>query len=219
LQAARYRTPGLAGRLRYLARALGAAALTPGGPPRGLRFDFNRLNERYRPALALAQLLLDHLTLSGAAGEEPFLAFLVEMSWLFERYVSAVLGAAAPAWGLSAHTQERHPLDAAQRLVVRPDVILYRGSAPVLVVDAKYKLSAAEGDVYQMLAYCHTLGLPRGVLIHPGHERAPAGELLLRGPAPVRVTYVALGLQGGPQEVAGHAAEVAQRVGQLAEAS
>jgi 5-methylcytosine-specific restriction enzyme subunit McrC len=203
-----YRSARLAARLARIARVLGAAgaAADPAAPAELARLPFHRLNERYRPALALARLLLDGLTFSGAPaavrGGEPFLAYLVDMNWLFERYAGVVLRAGLAGSGLAVREQERHPLDAARRLSVRPDVILYRQARPVLVLDAKYRLTADEGDLYQLVAYCHVLGLRRGGLLYPAGERAPAGEVTVRGLDVVRVRYFALDLAGGPEELA-----------------
>ena len=41
--------------------------------------------------------------------------------------------------------------------------------APNAVIDAKYKTAGpAREDMYQMLAYCTSLGLQRGHLVYPG---------------------------------------------------
>jgi 5-methylcytosine-specific restriction enzyme subunit McrC len=97
--------------------------------------------------------------------------------------------------------RKRRYLDVGRQVQVEPDVILTWQDTPLLVLDAKYKLAAAQGDIYQMLAYCHALGLREGVLIHPGHEEAPSGMVAIRGPGDVRVRYLALDLCGGPEEV------------------
>jgi 5-methylcytosine-specific restriction endonuclease McrBC regulatory subunit McrC len=39
------------------------------------------------------------------------------------------------------------------------DVVLYQRDNPLMVVDAKYKLDARQGDLYQVVAYCHAPGL------------------------------------------------------------
>jgi 5-methylcytosine-specific restriction enzyme subunit McrC len=48
--------------------------------------------------------------------------------------------------------------------------VWYRHGAPAAVADAKYKAESPSGypnaDLYQMLAYCTALGLPRGHLIY-----------------------------------------------------
>lgn len=203
----RYRETHLAAQLTRVAAALGAAgvALDAGAAALLARVDYHRLNDAYRPALALARLLLDGLAPSGTPGDDrnaPFLAYLVDMDWLFERSVGTLLRAAAPAHGLVAREQERHPLDLARQVSVRPDVVLYRRGQPVLVVDAKYKRAAAGADLYQVVAYCHALGLARAALVYPASEALPAREVAVRGADAVRVRYLALDLRGGPEELA-----------------
>ena len=120
------------------------------------------------------------------------------MNGLFERYVGAVLMRAAAGWGVQVREQERHALDVRGEVPLRPDVLLYARGNPLLIVDAKYKLEAAQADLYQMLAYCHALGLSQAVLVHPLSEQAPSGSVAIRGPGDVRVHYLALELRGGP---------------------
>jgi len=88
---------------------------------------------------------------------------------------------------------------------------------PVLVVDAKYKLAAAQSDLYQILAYCHILGLTTGVLVHPAHEQAPAGALAVRGPGGIYLRYLALDLRGNPAQLQVQVRALAERVWSLLE--
>lgn len=209
----RYQELGLASRLRRLEMALSAVVLDPEARRLSESIEFHRLNEHYRPALVLARLLLDHLSFSGTAGGNPFVTFLIDMDWLFERYLGIVLKRAAAAWDVQVVEQEHHTLDRGCQVTVRPDVVLYRHSQPQLVVDAKYKLHEAHGDLYQMLAYCHAVGLSRGILVYPASEDAPAGEFTIRGPGDAQIGYLALDLSGGPMQLAGHAKELSDRVG------
>jgi len=217
LQVHRYREVALTGRLRRIGLALSDATLDPEARWLFEQMGFHRLNDPYRPALALARLLLDHLTFSGTSGGEPFLAYLVDMDWLFERYLGMVLKQAAVGWGLRVREQEHQPLDTASQVITRPDVIIYWQDRPVLVIDAKYKLAAAQSDLYQILAYCHILGLTTGVLVHPAHERAPAGALAIRGPGGIYLRYLALDLRGNPAQLQVQVRALAERVWSLLE--
>ncbi len=56
-------------------------------------------------------------------------------------------------------------------LKVEPDITWWKGGKCRAVLDAKYKSlvdrrTMPNADAYQMLAYCITLGLPRGFLIY-----------------------------------------------------
>ena len=120
------------------------------------------------------------------------------MDWLFEKYVCGILKSAARHWGMTVQEQYHCSLDVHRRVMMRPDAVFLRRGETVLAADAKYKLSPNHGDVYQMLAYCHALGLPDGVRVYPDGETAPAGAISIRGPGDVRVHYLALDLTGGP---------------------
>ena len=89
---------------------------------------------------------------------------------------------------------------------------IYEKSTPVLVIDAKYKLKKAEDDLYQMLAYCHTLDLPQGILIHPESETAPSGSIMIRGAGDIQVDYLALDLDGTPEQLNRNATILVERI-------
>ncbi len=207
-----FQEAGLTGRLRRLHMGLAAAELDPQVQDSYGEIDFHRLNEHYRPALMLARLLLDHLSFSGTAGERPFIAFLVDMDWLFERYLGAVLKQAGPEWGVQVVEQEHHLLDHARQVSVRPDVVLYRQVEPLVVLDAKYKLDETRGDLYQMLAYCHALGLAKAILVHPASESAPSGTVAIRGPGNATIRYLALDLSGTPEQLVAQARSLCEQV-------
>jgi 5-methylcytosine-specific restriction enzyme subunit McrC len=215
LQPCRYQETNLPGRLRRISLALSDAALDPEARQLFERLAFHRLNDPYRPALALARLLLDHLTFSGTSGGEPFLAYLVDMNWLFERYVGAVLKRAARGWGIEVIEQDAHYLDTQRQVTVKPDVMLSHRGIPLLVIDAKYKLADDQGDIYQLLAYCHALGIREGVLVHPAHDQAPSGTLIIRGPGDVRLRYLVLDLHGGLVALERQGQRLAEQVAEM----
>ncbi len=212
LQPYSYRQASLASRLRRIGRALSDVELDPEARRLFERLEFHRLNDPYRPALALARLLLDHLTFSGTAGSEPFLAYLVDMNWLFEQYVGVVLKRAAHRWNVQVHEQASHHLDTSRRIRVQPDVVLSRQGNSLLVIDAKYKLDAAQNDIYQVLAYCHALEIAQAVLVHPAGERAPEGIIPIRGPGGVHIRYLSLDLRGGPAQLESQEGALARQV-------
>jgi 5-methylcytosine-specific restriction enzyme subunit McrC len=154
------------------------------------RIQFHRLNERYQPVLALARLLLDHLTFSGKVGNEPFLAYLIDMDKLFERYLGFLLTRAANQWELQIKEQQEIALDTAHRITIIPDIVLSKKGCNLLVIDAKYKLEADQKDIYQMIAYCHALGVNQAILVHPANEIAPRGKLAIKGPGNIRISYL-----------------------------
>ncbi|MEU3567685.1 restriction endonuclease [Kitasatospora sp. NPDC036755] len=132
----------------------------------------SRLNSRYQPALRLAEALLAGSTPEHRPGELRLDGFLFDMNSLFEDFVTGALREAVREHGLSARFQDRHHLDTARLVRLRPDLVVYAadGRTPVAVVDAKYKTEDGGAhpneDLYQMLAYCTALGLDEGHLVY-----------------------------------------------------
>jgi 5-methylcytosine-specific restriction enzyme subunit McrC len=207
-----YKEKILLSRLHRISRALLDVDLDPRSRWLFDRIQFHRLNERYQPALALARLLLDHLTFSGAAGKESFLAYLIDMNWLFERYLGVVIKRAAGQWGVQVREQDSHALDLGNKIRVQPDIVLYKNGKPLLVIDAKYKLEADQGDIYQMLAYCHAVGIDRAVLVHPASEDSPQGSVSIRRPGEIRVDYLTLDLSGAIDQIKTHEGHLIDQV-------
>lgn len=210
-----YRAADLPSRLRRLERALAEVAF--GLEPLGLfdQLEFHRLNEHYRPTLSLARLLLEHITFSGAEGQRAFLSFLIDMDWLFEKVIEAFLKRWRPVRGLQTIGQKKYPLDKAKYVKVKPDITLFKGRTPVFVLDAKYKLDPDQTDIYQILAYCHALGIQEAALVYPVSEKVPVGRLSIREPGNVCIHYVPIDLSGSPEEIEVKGKEFSERIGQL----
>lgn len=191
------RVPDLSSRLRRLLRTFADVMLDPWAAEIFNRPVYHRLNEHYRSALALAHLLLSYLSPSGTRGPHQFLAFLVDMNTLFERYVTVVMQEAVARRGdLGVIPQDVHTLDLDGQVMVKPDVVVYRGDAPALVLDAKYKRDDPNADIYQALAYCHALGLPWAVLAYPASEGIAATRHRIQPDAGIEVVLLPLDLSG-----------------------
>jgi hypothetical protein len=80
------------------------------------------------------------------------------------------------------------------------------------VVDAKYKLAAAEQDVYQMITYCHALGLSTAFLVHPESEQPLSGTLHILGTEAIKVQYLSPRLSGGIPELGEQAAALPRHI-------
>jgi 5-methylcytosine-specific restriction enzyme subunit McrC len=149
--------------------------------------SLHRLNAEYAPALLLARLALQHLTLDETPGPYPFASFLVDMPLLFESFVTEQLRSHLAKRGLRVVAQRYDYLDEARQIGIRPDVLVYRagGREPALVLDAKYRKAQGEDglnrDLYQVSAYLDRYRLSRGVLVYPQFGAMPPGELRLRG--------------------------------------
>jgi 5-methylcytosine-specific restriction enzyme subunit McrC len=131
-----------------------------------------RLNVRYHAALRVAELVLRATSIEHGPGGVTVTGFLFDMPTVFEEFVTVALREALEtAHGGRVVGQDRAWfLDEANRVGLRPDIVWYRRGTAVAVADAKYKAAGPAGypnaDLYQMLAYCIALRLPRGHLIY-----------------------------------------------------
>jgi 5-methylcytosine-specific restriction enzyme subunit McrC len=157
----------------------------------GIQFD--RLNERFRPAFHLARLFLSGNTVDFSPGQQETAGLLFDMGALFEQFIAAFLlrhraNILPQGWddvdmrvqsaGSRIHLAKT---ESGPILRLQPDLIFRRGAgAPLLIADTKYKrLSTAQRrtgiapeDAYQMLAYATRLGCPTVMLLYP---ETPAG--------------------------------------------
>ena len=134
------------------------------------RVMFTRLNEHYKPALRLAELVLANLTLQDRIGETQASSFMLDMNKLFERFLTERLRRALRG-RLEVKHQHNDRLDEDRTVVIKPDLVFRSAGTPSFVADIKYKLTGADAsgrhpDYYQLLAYTTALGLPEGVLIY-----------------------------------------------------
>lgn len=204
--------PILFNRIHRIQQAMAHVLLDPDARLLLDGMEFHRLNDTYKPALTLARLILDHLAFTGITGNEPFKAYLINMNTLFQDYLAVVIDQGLESKGFRVKTTEQHKLDKHNKVNIEPDILIYDKVNPVLVVDAKYKLNKAEDDLYQMLAYCHTLDLPQGILIHPESETAPAGSIEIRGAGEILVDYLSLDLNGTPEQLKENAAILVEKI-------
>jgi 5-methylcytosine-specific restriction enzyme subunit McrC len=127
-----------------------------------------RLNRHYAPALALAELVLAGMSLSGRAGTTRSVTFAFELHRVFEDFVAIALDTALRARGLRVDRQPSgHTLDVEGTLRLIPDFVVRNGPEVVAILDAKFKHLDDElgGDAYQLLAYLLELGPRFGALV------------------------------------------------------
>lgn len=175
------------------------------------RVQFTRLNEYYRPALALVELLLADQapTTDGTRTQHP--SFLVDMNTLFERYTTILLQEYIDG-RIVVNVQASYPLDHTGLLTVRPDMVLSAKQGAVVPVDAKYKLYSHNEDIYQMLAYCHALHTTRAVLIYPFAARPQRVEIESKGGVNFVIVVLALDLTGDVTIMRNNAMQLATAV-------
>ncbi|WP_420431985.1 McrC family protein [Candidatus Poriferisocius sp.] len=172
-----------------------------------------RLNVHYQPALRLARLLLENLTLADQRGQHAASSFVVDMNRLFENFVTQRLRRA-----LKGHLEVRDQvsnnyLDTRQQVPIRPDLVFRRQGHEVYVADIKYKLTddarARTSDYYQLLAYATALDLPEGALVYCLADGGqPERTITVRHVGKLLHT-LAIDLSGPPTEVAAEIAKAA----------
>lgn len=135
-----------------------------------------RLNERYAPALALAELILSSVSVGSGAGTTASTTFIFDMNKVFENFVTIALGESMRRHGGELRDQVTEKR-LSQHIALKPDLAWYRNGVWEAVLDVKYKPLYGEsfpnGDAYQMLAYTLAYGLDDGWLIYarmPGQE-------------------------------------------------
>lgn len=130
----------------------------------------NRLNQRYHAVLRLAEVIWQATSPEHAQGSLLANGFLFNLWKIFEDFLVTAL---------SEELQARHGgmprgypchLDQACAVEMKPDLVWQVNGQPIAVVDAKYKPEKPSGypyaDLYQVLAYCTALRLPRGHLVY-----------------------------------------------------
>lgn len=139
----------------------------------------SRLNDRYIPALRLAEIILKNMSAEAGLGPHRVASFVVNMSTVFENFVTTAL--AESLFKYPGETVAQYPayfdadigLPNSQRVRMFVDVVHEVQGRAALIFDAKYKASSWSGaypnaDYYQMLAYCTALDLPRAWLVYAG---------------------------------------------------
>ncbi len=211
-------------RARYVSRRFESVSLVARSAALRLleTMPSHRLNARYGPALKLARLVLNHLTLDDRAGAYPFASFLVNMPRLFESFVTKRLSALMLPYGLRVVAQRHDYIDEQRQIGIRPDMLVYdrRGTDPILVIDTKYRLLDSgdiNSDLYQVSAYLDRYGLERGLLIYPQfRSTARSNVKLLNTPKHLHLLSIDLdaptpaGLDASCRHLAGQVALLAR---------
>ena len=137
---------------------------------------WTRLNERYRPAVTLARLVLSGVGLEARSGGVTGAAVVVDMNRIFEEFVRAALreqlGLRPDAFPPGDRMPVLH-LDEQHTCRLEPDLSWWRAGRCVLVGDCKYKKLAGTAhnpDVYQLLAYLTALRIQAGFLVYAKGE-------------------------------------------------
>ena len=99
-------------------------------------------------------------------------AFIVDMNALFERFVEHIVREEAQraGWELTPYASR----DLTVKIPIQPGLVLSRRGEDFAVADSKYKDldpgKWSHANLYQLLAYCVSLGLPAGLLIYASNR-------------------------------------------------
>ncbi|MFD5463212.1 McrC family protein [Kitasatospora sp. NPDC127059] len=210
------RLPGVAPAVRrrllhQQARLTDATRLVPG---RTLPdWKPTRLNAHYQPALRLATAILRGGSVEHRTGDVRTSGFLFDMNKLFEDFTTVALREALRDSDGYCRLQPHHHLDDLGAIRIRPDFVHYgHDGTPRGVADAKYKAERPAGypdaDLYQMLAYCTTLGLTEGHLVYAKGSAQRASHRVRH--AGVTIHQHALDLEQPPAELLAEIAAIAR---------
>lgn len=150
---------------------------------------FTRLNERYRPAIEWARLILRHASIESRHGALRGLGVLFDMNAVFEEFVRIALRERLrlSAWQWpSGSTCPSVYLDVASRVRLQPDLSWWDRTGCRFVGDVKYKkvnvVGVKHADLYQLLAYTTATQLPSGLLLYAdGEDTAADHHVMLAG--------------------------------------
>lgn len=178
----------------------------------------SRLNTRYQPALAFAELVLDSLSVEAGAGDAASHGFMINMASLYESFLGATLSRELVRQGGGrTRTQARWTLDDDATVPVRPDITWHAPDSDRIadaVIDAKYKAEKPSGypnaDLYQMLAYCTVAGLSEGHLVYAKGDATPGARVVRN--AGVTLYQHALDLDVEPEALLAQVRRIATRV-------
>jgi 5-methylcytosine-specific restriction enzyme subunit McrC len=181
----------------------------------------SRLDRRYLPAVRLSALVLRRLVLSEAAGNTRACSFLVDMNQLYERFIEEGLRKRLQAADSTIRVigQEQRHLDVENRLMIKPDVVVRRGSSTAFVLDAKYILAGDDTTHVdhhaQLLSYAirHNIKEVALVYVLKPSLAAPATDLVTTiRYAGVRIHSWALDLTRGPEQIEAGVDGLAHRI-------
>jgi 5-methylcytosine-specific restriction enzyme subunit McrC len=176
--------------------------------------SITRLNERYAPALALAELILSSASVGSGRGTTASTTFIFDMNKVFEDFVTIALGEALAGHGgvLGSQVTERR---LSKRIALKPDLAWWRDGRWEAVLDVKYKPLFDErfpnADAYQMLAYSLAYELDTGWLIYAREPEQQSTEHVIPS-ASKTLVVTALDVSREPDDLLAEVDALADRI-------
>jgi 5-methylcytosine-specific restriction enzyme subunit McrC len=179
-------------------------------------FQWNRLNDHYRPAAELALLILRSVSVEIAEGTTRGTGFVIDMNVVFEDFVRCALreALAISDSAFPKGSEVSLALDERGRVNLRPDLSWWDRGRCLFVGDAKYKRIGLEGidhpDLYQVLAYAVASDLSGGLLVYAFGEAEPVEHRVMHSGKRLEITTV--DISGSPEDILADVARIARRV-------
>jgi 5-methylcytosine-specific restriction enzyme subunit McrC len=181
-----------------------------------------RLNERYQPALRLAELVLHNTSAEAGPGGVRVAAFVVSMWQVFEGFVTTALAEALRRYPGRTQTDPQfvscldQPLPGHERgaITISLDAVHLVHGVPRLIFDAKYKAGNPHGrypnaDHYQMLAYCTALSVPIAWLVYARGSRSQTVRAIKN--TQISIVEYSLDLSAEPPDLLRQVEDLARR--------
>jgi 5-methylcytosine-specific restriction endonuclease McrBC regulatory subunit McrC len=172
---------------RGLFRYFGPVPLQYTNPLSSQRITYNRLNQHYKPVISLANLILEDSGLNfEQTGEVESSSFLVDMNLLFEKFILNYLRNRLSGYLVKGAMRRGGPysLDVTGQWTRNPDIVIRSPNrSPLLVLDAKYRVSTTEQgeefsrDTDQLFGYTFAVGVPVGLLVYPKSESSSTKDV------------------------------------------
>ena len=208
------------GSLRPAFTSVSSGSYRPGMVP---SVSYTRLNERYRPAVELARLIIGSSLAEFAPGDKLGPSFLVDMDQVFESFLRTALRQtlrlSETEWPDRSSAARALHLEEGGQMQVHPALSWWRGRHCLFVGEARYAMPAVESeisggqqaDIYRMLAYCAAADLPSGLLVYAGGGSPDSTVHRIRNTGKA-IEVVSIDLEGSPEETLRQVQALGERV-------
>jgi 5-methylcytosine-specific restriction enzyme subunit McrC len=148
---------------------------------------FNRKNEHYRKALAIARLLLLNYHPDISSGRNHVLALMFDMNLLWEEFILVTLrNNLSRGNKLTVSGQVSKSFwkpEAGRKIPIRPDIVISTSPGKHYVLDTKWKnlngINPSISDLRQMFTYHHYYYAEKVAIIYPGKNEVRKGLYIL----------------------------------------
>ena len=208
------------GALRPAFTPVSTGSYRPGMVP---SVNYTRLNQRYRPAVELARLIIGSSLAEFSPGDKPGASFLVDMDQVFESFLRTALRQtlrlSESEWPEKPSAARALHLEESGQFQVHPGLSWWRGRRCLFVGEARYALPAddsgafdtPQADIYRMLAYCAAADLPSGLLVYASRGAPESAVHRIRNTGKA-IEVASIDLEDSPEETLHQVQALGERV-------